>query len=139
MTNEAYYEAWEYVPVLVLSVAFFTLAQLLGSLYTTFKKTLMAFVTNLLTAIINVVLNIILIPRFGIQGACITTAVSYLVLWIIRAFDTRRLLRIKYYVIRTVLNCVLLTVQSIIVVLEIQLWYVYAAVIILLLLIRNGW
>lgn len=137
MANDAYYEAWQYVPILVLSVVFFTLAQLLGSLYTTFKKTLMAFVTNLITAIINIALNMILIPKIGIQGACITTAISYLVLWISRIFDTRRLLKIKYNVIRTVLNCVLLTVQSIIVVLEVQMWYIYATAIILLLLIVN--
>ena len=41
-------------------------------------------------AMINVILNAILIPTLGIQGAAIATCFSYIVVFIYRVFDTRK-------------------------------------------------
>ena len=43
------------------------------------NKILTIFVTNLLAVLMNVGLNLLLIPRFGIRGAAIATLISYLV------------------------------------------------------------
>lgn len=88
--------AQEFIPVLLVGTVFFNLAQFHGVSYVASKNTIMAFVTNLITAVLNIVLNIILIPHFGVMGAAISLMVSYLVFWLIRLIDTRRITKIKY-------------------------------------------
>ena len=47
-------------------------------------------------AIINVILNLIMIPKLGILGAAIATALSYLTLCIISYFKGKKYLELNY-------------------------------------------
>ncbi len=79
-----------YTPILVLAVLFMCYNQFLSSIYTATKRTINSFWTSLIACIANIILNIILIPRMGIQGASIATLASYLICYFIRIFDARR-------------------------------------------------
>ena len=60
------------------------------------KKTVGAMLSTIIAAIVNIVLNLILIPTIGINGAAIATMISMLLLWIIRIFDTKKFVNMTY-------------------------------------------
>ncbi|MBR2375944.1 MAG: polysaccharide biosynthesis C-terminal domain-containing protein [Clostridia bacterium] len=117
--------AWELVPPLVVSAVFFSFSQFLISIYTANKKTGMAFITNIVGTVVNVVLNAILIPVMGTMGAAIATAVSYFVLWLVRVFDTRKIVRMQYRVVRDALATLILCLQATFICLDLDVWITY--------------
>ena len=64
--------------------------------YQSAKETNRAMRSIVAMAILNVVLNIILVPVIGVYGAATTSVTCYLVLFIYRAFETRRYFKIDY-------------------------------------------
>ncbi len=76
------------------------------------KKNIMAMVTAFAGAATNVILNLILIPIMGANGAAIATAVSFLVAFAARALDARRFLKINYNTPVVVLEILILATQS---------------------------
>lgn len=48
---------------------------------------------TILTAIINIVLNTLLIPKYNINGAAIATTLSYIVLWLTHEFVARKIIK----------------------------------------------
>lgn len=120
MAAEAYFEAWKYVPCLVFAICFYSKAQLLGTIYTTFRHTMMAFVTNFIAAVINIVGNFILIPKMGIMGAAVATAMSYVVLWLVRCLDTKKHVAIEYDKKRELLTSAVLLVEATALVIDIK-------------------
>ena len=69
--------------------------------------------TTILAAMINAILNIILIPRFGVQGAAIATAVSYGAMWLIRIIVLKKYIKLKISWHKDVIVYSLLAVQVI--------------------------
>ncbi len=92
LADEPYYSAWRYIPMLTLSMAAAAFSSFMGSVYVVTKKSAASFWTSLVGAAANVVLNLLLIPRIGIQGAAAATFASCLAVFLIRLFNARRLL-----------------------------------------------
>ena len=67
--------------------------------------------TTVISAVINTVLNIILIPVWGVQGAAVATTVSLFVMWFIRMIKLKDLVRIKVNWIKSGVVYFLLGVQ----------------------------
>lgn len=89
-----YYIAWKISPVLILAYVFNTLSSFYGTIYTSAKKTKMLLYSTLLAAGSNIVLNLILIPRWGGMGAAIATMVSYAMIYGIRVIDSAKIMRL---------------------------------------------
>ena len=113
-----YYDAWQFMPPLIMSMAFFSFAQFLGSIYSANKKTNMAFVTNFIAVIVSITFNLILIPTIGALGAAISNATSYFVLWMVRTKDTHKIIPIKYEAKKTAIACLILTLQTVLVIIK---------------------
>ena len=92
LAEEAYYDAWRYIPVLTLSMAAAAFSNFLGSVYVVTKRSAASFWTSLSGAGTNIVLNLWLIPRMGIQEAAVATFASCLVVFLIRLVNARQLL-----------------------------------------------
>ena len=134
----SYYEAWVYVPVLSAAMVFSSLVSFLGSVYMVEKNSMRTFLTAMVGAVLNIILNLILIPGpLGVQGAAIATCASYFVVFLIRAADVRRFIPFKLYTLGIVENCLILTVQILFMVLELPGWIIAQAVCLLLLLWLN--
>ena len=88
--NPSFVEAWKYTPFLIIGYAFSTLGTFVGTPYYVYKDMKGNMFSAASGAIINVILNAILIPTLGIQGAAIATCFSYIVVFIYRVFDTRK-------------------------------------------------
>jgi O-antigen/teichoic acid export membrane protein len=95
LTPPIYYAAWSVIPILSLSV-------LLSSLYifapglAIAKKTRIIAGINLSAALINAVLNFMLIPLFGIVGAAAATCTASFLCFSIQMYFSQRLYRIPH-------------------------------------------
>ena len=77
MFRKDFYEAWMYVPPLLISVIFGALTGFLGSICLAYKDSKSMGVATSIGALANVAMNLALIPKFGAMGAAVATAVSY--------------------------------------------------------------
>lgn len=137
LTTEEYYTAWQYVPVLATAMIFAAFASFTGSIYVVEKKSSLSFWTAMAGAVVNLLLNLLLIPTVGIQGAAIATLASYLLSFGIRAISSRKLLPFRLYTGRLICNTLILTAQMIYAVCTFPMWPVVQVVCLLLLLILN--
>ena len=108
---KSYHQAVEPAPILVLCIAVHAVAGNLGALYTVFKVTKGALFTSSVGAVVNIALNLIFIPRFGMVGAALTTIIGYIVTLILRWFDIRRYARLTLDWKKILLALFLLAVQ----------------------------
>ncbi|MCF7623646.1 MULTISPECIES: oligosaccharide flippase family protein [Bacillaceae] len=106
-----YFDAWQYVPFLLLGVVFSSFSGFLGTNYIAAKKTSGVFKTSVIGAIINIVANVILIPIIGINGASIGTMLSFAVIWLLRIKDTREFVKVEINIKKMVFTLIALIVQ----------------------------
>lgn len=98
---ESYFDAWEVVSFLLISALFSALSGFLASVFRATKKTKGLSFSVSIGAIINIIINFFLIQFIGIKGAAIATAISFMVVWIIRFVQVQRFLQIKV----NIFNC----------------------------------
>ena len=82
--NIKYNQAKTLIPLLVLSSFLSAISSLFGITYLGENNTKMAAITTFSAGIINIILNIILIPIIGLLGAVWATFISYLVIVALR-------------------------------------------------------
>lgn len=81
------------VPLLTFGALCGGLANFLGSIYTLQLRSSAALYTGLLATAGNILLNLFLVPRYGVTGAALSTALSYLLLLVLRLWHTSRYMR----------------------------------------------
>ena len=84
----------------------------LDSVYFTARRTGWSMGSALSGALLNLLLNTLLIPRFGAMGASVATLISYLCVLVLRMVTTRRLIRFRQGRVRLALNILFLTAQA---------------------------
>ncbi|MDE6658891.1 MAG: polysaccharide biosynthesis C-terminal domain-containing protein [Eubacterium sp.] len=114
-----YYESWQYEPILVIATTFSCLVNFYASVYMAKKKSVLSMLTAGAGAIINIVLNFIFIPKLGAYGAAIATAVSFLVVFIIRAKNTKQFVNIKIDYSSFLPSAILMLASTIFVIFEV--------------------
>lgn len=138
LTTDEFYSAWEYVPLLAVSMVFTAFVSFLGSVYVVRKKSNLSFITSIPGPVINIVLNFLLIPSFlGVQGAAIATVISYFVVFVIRMFSVRKLIDFKLYSGHIIINTCIIFIQAATMILSLNGWIIWQAVCVLLLLVVN--
>ncbi|ROQ72044.1 lipopolysaccharide biosynthesis protein [Vibrio crassostreae] len=73
-----------YVPILVLSSIYSGLSSMLGAIFMKSGQVQYALNTTLLSGAVNIVLNLILVPIFGIMGCTVATLISMITLFFSR-------------------------------------------------------
>lgn len=116
--SKGFFSGWKFVPVLLFAFLFHSMSSFLGTIYTAAKKTKMLFVSTLIAAIANIVLNCMLIPIWGVQGAGVATFISYFLIWIIRLIDTKKILPIDLALARDCLCYGILAAQIVLVLMD---------------------
>ena len=135
---DSYFISWRYVPILVIATVFSALSAFMGSVYFLEKKSLLSMLTAMSGAIINVVINLMLIPKHGAMGAAVATFISYLAVYTIRALDTGNYVKFKLHFPRVIINTVVLFAQSIVMLEGIRYWRYMQIAALIFLLIFNG-
>lgn len=90
-----FFQAWEFVPFLLVGTAFNGLGHFHGSIFSARKLTKEISLTTLLGALINTILNFILIPQLGALGAAIATMIGYFSVWVARTIRLRNIITMK--------------------------------------------
>jgi O-antigen/teichoic acid export membrane protein len=109
LTTEQYFRAAEVVPLILLGYFMQGVHIFMAAPLFYFKKTLLMPVLTVSGAIINIGLNLFLIPRIGIMGAAYATVVSFFVIAVGAYFVGRRFFDAHYEVARHVV--LLLTIS----------------------------
>ncbi len=136
-----YYEAWRYIPLLVIAMVFTCMVNFLGSIYMVEKKSIRSLVTAAISAVLNIVFNLLWIPQYGVNGAAAATLLCYLVVFVIRLLDTRRYIRIRWDFGRLIGCTVLLLAQTLLLLFEVPfvwLWQILLCIVTLLLCGRGA-
>lgn len=110
--TEAYHESWRFVPFLVMSEVFSSLVTFLGSFYMVSKRNATVPIAIFAGAVVNIGLNLWLIPVYGVMGAAFATLISYLAAFFVRAVDISRLVEIDLRPLVCGVNFLLLMVQG---------------------------
>lgn len=112
MLQEEFYYGWIYMPILLIGITLGNLQSYLTSFYIAAKKSKRCFSTVMWGAIINVVINIVLIPRFGGMGAASATTISYFIIYLVRGKDMKTMFNIDPMILKTSLFCCLMLLES---------------------------
>ena len=108
----SYYEAWKYVPFLLLGVVFQGLGGYHSAVFGAVKKPGVLATSSIGGAVINVALNIVLIYWLGVIGAAISTFIAFFSMWLFRMIFMRRYININFSIYRDAVVYILLVIQA---------------------------
>lgn len=95
MVGESYRVGFNYIPILLLGNIFNILVSLLGGIYIALKMVKQVANTTIISAILNILINLLLIKKFGLYAASVSTLIAYLIMAIYRYIDIKKYLKIK--------------------------------------------
>jgi O-antigen/teichoic acid export membrane protein len=107
----SFFETWKLIPFLIIGVIFSCFSSFFGQIYVANKNTVGVFKTSIICAIVNVVLNVILIPTIGTIGASLSTMISFVIMWVLRIIDTKSFVTINLNLKKVILNLAFLFLQ----------------------------
>ena len=108
LLNTAYFDAWRYMPTLLCAAALESIVSFLATVYMVRKKSMHSFLTAMVGTVLNIVLNLLLIPSCGALGASIATMAAYAAVLTVRMIDVPRIIPFKLCLPRLGVNVVLL-------------------------------
>ena len=94
LIKQNFSDAYFYIPILMTGALFHSIADLYGSIYTAFKMTKEIAKTTLISAVLNIIINIMFINFIGIYAAAISTLLAYLIIAVYRHIDVQRKMKI---------------------------------------------
>lgn len=128
-----FYIAWKYVPFLLIAFYFGALSGYIGAIFAAVNRTEIYAKSTVIGAIINTVLNLILVYFIGAMGAAIATLISYFVVWLIRFYYMSKFIHIRINVKRDILAYIIILVQAVAMIVVENMLYMYLFQIILFL------
>ncbi len=110
--SDSYYDAWKYTPYLLIGYFFLTMGTFLSTSYTVNKDSKGFLISGTTGAVINIILNAILIPIIGVHGAAFASCVSYIFVFLYRVKDTKKYIVINVFRKEYVLGYALLIITA---------------------------
>ncbi len=111
--NDNYYSAWKYTPYLLVGFFFMSLGTFLSTSYTVNKDSKGFLFSGMTGAILNLLLNWVLIPSLGVTGAALATCISYISVFAYRVVDTRKYLFINIFKPRYLIGVFLMVLEAV--------------------------
>lgn len=108
-----YYIAWKYMSFLIIGVIFQSLSTFISTSYSVAKDNKGYLYSGLIGAIINIILNFILIPFIGVYGAAFATCISYIAVFIYRVYDTKKYVNIHIFEKKYLISYLILLISAI--------------------------
>ncbi|MCL2071338.1 MAG: polysaccharide biosynthesis C-terminal domain-containing protein [Oscillospiraceae bacterium] len=107
-SSAEFHEVYRFSSVLIMAVVFNCFSSFAGSVYVASKKSVRSMTTAIIGAAVNIILNLILIPPWGVYGAGFATLASYLVIFAVRAVDTRKIVFMDFKLPKMLVNSLIL-------------------------------
>lgn len=121
--DQEFFQAWIFVPFLLLGNVFASFSGFIGTHYIAAKKTNGVFITSIIGGIVSIIANIIFIPIIGAVGASLSTMISFFTIWILRISDTKKYVDMKIDIKNIVLNILVIVIQTFVLFLYFNTWY----------------
>ena len=112
--KKGFYEAWSMIPFFSIAVVFSAAAGFCGGVFAAQKRTDIISKTTFIGAIVNTILNAVLIFSFGVIGGAVATMISNAVVMIARLFYVKQQMNFQIRVVRDVLTYSILLFQTLI-------------------------
>ena len=112
LVSDAFYDSWQYVPILIIATTYSCIVNFLASVYMAEKKSVMSLLTASSGAVTNIVLNFVFIPIMGANGAALATVCAFLVVFATRGLNTRKYIKINFKLPLIITETVILVGQS---------------------------
>lgn len=135
---DEYSSAWQFIPTLTMAAIFSSLTTFMGSAYLVKKKSVMSFLTSMAGAVINIILNFLMIPVIGAQGAAVATVISYVAVFVIRTVTAQKYIRFKINYILLMINTIILIAQCAVTIAAPVYWWLWSGALTVLLLAVNA-
>lgn len=91
-----YSTAYKQIPILLASSLFTCISSFFGGIYIAEKRTKEIGITTICCAIINIIIDLLLVKKVGIYAASISTLISYLFLTVYRMWDIKKYKSLSY-------------------------------------------
>lgn len=101
------------------------------------KRSGLSLLTMGVGAVMNLILNALLIPIWGVQGAAIATFASYFLVFLVRAYNTRTLIEVDFSPELLALNFGLVVLEAALCIKEVPGSYVWNGIIVLIIAVVN--
>ena len=122
MFSNDFYQAWIYVPFLIIASIINSASGFLGPMLSAEKKTKVFAVAAIVGLVTNFVLNVVLVYVFGIQGATIATVISSFSMYAVRKRSVFKFISpLKHMAI--IFQWILLCAQAVIKIFELSVWF----------------
>lgn len=96
LVDAKFSDAYMYIPIFLIGVLCNCIIGVYSAIYIAKKKTKQIASTSIMSAVINVVLNLLLIKVLGLYAACISTSIAYFAMMIYRHIDLKKYVHIIY-------------------------------------------
>lgn len=106
-----FFVAWEYTGMLIIANLFGGMSVCISGVFNAVKDTKTLATTTVIGGGVNTILNAILIPILGVQGAVIATMISNVVVWLWRMHKVRSYITLNIRLIRDAISYALVLVQ----------------------------
>ena len=110
--QKEFYSAWRYVPFLLVAATVGCFSTFFGTFFNAVKKNMVLMNSTVVGALINIFLNLILIPKYGVMAATITTLISYIVVTVIRINCSKKYVRVEIDIFKDTFSVILLIFEA---------------------------
>lgn len=109
-----FYDAWKYMIILIIGSFITCISGFVGSNFSVVKKSRYFLLSSVWGAVSSVVLNILLIPRYGLWGASFSVFVSFFIMMISRCYYSRKIVKenLNPSIIKYLLTLVAISLSS---------------------------
>lgn len=117
-----FYEAWVYVPLLLVYAGLNAMAGMWGPFFSAGYDPGPMAISTFLSGAVNVVTGVPLVMAFGVQGACLSSVMAGFANWGLRAWRARRHVSVSFAPARSLLLYLLLGLQAVLMVSGLPIW-----------------
>ncbi len=122
-----FFDAWQFVPLLTVATLFNCLNQFLNSIYMVEKRSTLSLYTMLAGAVANCLLNWLLIPALGPNGVTLASLLSYMLVFLLRAVNTRGLMQMDFSPVRLSFNLLMVLAEAGLMIFQTPQWPLWCA------------
>lgn len=108
-----FFAAWYFTIPLIIAALAGAMSIFVSSIFCAVGNTRIVGSTTMVGAVVNLCLNLILIPKTGLLGAAVATVISNIVIWVIRMSYTKKYVRLNIKPIREIICFGMLIIQAV--------------------------
>lgn len=114
LVKGSYGDAYNLIPIAILATIMQIYSGMLGTLYVAKNNTKSIAITSILAAIVNIIVDLLLVKIIGVYAAVVSTLLSFVVLWLYRTIDVKNKYFNIYFNRKSIVNILLFVLLFII-------------------------